>query len=252
MINNNLELDEKLIELTKARNNLSSQYDALQEQIDDLEYEKDGINRKMDTVELRISDIKKKLLQSKVENINKFTNNTFVNDFIRASYFAAKEGDLPSQYYYINITETELIACDSGKMAVFIKSDYIPDNLKNTKIKWDARDNFEEHIDTNIRAIDIKRLLEVTAETKVIVRGCTVEMFSILVQAYPSEKLDYAVNLSTAKACILVNKEYLDTALMAMQDEVFEICTKGGITPIVFRGAKTTAMIMPMLDPEVK
>jgi len=247
---NNLELDQKLIKLTKERAVLSSRYDELDEQIFDVTEERDNVERRMDTLDLRIYDIKKQLLQSRVKDINVFTDDPFTNDFIRASYFAAKEDDLPASFYYINLTENELIACNGGQIAVIIKSDCIPDNLKNTRIKWDARSGFEEHVDRKVSAINIKKLLEVMADTELIVSDCTAGTLTDLVQVYPSGKLDYAVKLNTAKARMTVNKEYLDTALMVMGDEVFDICCKGGLTPIIFKSDRITATAMPIHEPE--
>jgi DNA repair exonuclease SbcCD ATPase subunit len=144
----NQDLDKKILKLTKEHRELSSAYDQVCEEIEELEYRQESLESRMDGIEEEIKDLKERMLITKIQQLDIKTDDPFLKDFITASYFCIRSDESTRPILCnVNITENELQACD-GYRAIIIRNSDIPISLKNTKVKWDVRDNFEQHINS--------------------------------------------------------------------------------------------------------
>lgn len=235
-------LDNKLTMLSKEYQKLDDEYSQLESEIEDLQSELDAVESKMSHVENQIKQVKAKLLEKKIHEINVFTDDPFVNDFIRASYFALKHADGGRQHFqYINITETELQATDSHRL-IIIKCPHIPGELKNTKIKWGVRDNFNDHIVADVNYPDVYSAVPSKENARVYPKVNPKDFYSAF---KPAPHGHCCVKIDFGGMEIGLNREYLDTALMVMDGE-FDLYIRGDTQPLTFEGKDITVILMPV------
>lgn len=237
-----LALDNELTRLGKEHKKLANEYDQLESEISDLLSDQGDIEARMDRIELQMKTIKAKMTEKKIYEINKFTDDPFTNDFIRASYFALKEDDGHRQHFqYINITDTELQACDTHRL-IIIKCPHIPDELKNTKIMWDVRESFKDHIETEVEFPDVHKVIPVKDNAKLFPGVNPKDFYSTF---KPAPHNDHCVIIDFDGMVIGVNKEYLDTALMVLDGE-FDLYVRDGLQPLTLEGDDITVILMPV------
>lgn len=237
-----LALDNELIRLGKEYKKLTNEHDQLESEISDLLLDQGDIEARMDRIEAQMDMIKKKMTEKKIYEINKLTDDPFTNDFIRASYFALKEDDGHRQHFqYINITETELQACDTHRL-VIIKCPHIPDELKNTKIRWDVREDFKEHIETDVEFPDVHKVIPPKDNAKLFPGVNPKDFYSTF---KPAPHNDHCVIIDFDGVDIGINKEYLDEALMVLAGE-FDLYIRGELEPLTLEGKDITVILLPV------
>lgn len=237
-------LDTELTRLSQKYQNMEDRYSQVESEINGLQDEMDDLENDMNRIEAQIKTVKEKLLQKKMSDINLFTDDRFTNDFIRVSYFAAKSEDRVT-FQYINITDSELQASDTHRL-IIVKCPCIPDELKNTKIKWDVRDNFKDHIETDVKFPDVNAVMP-KKEGATLYPGVNPENFYNLF----NPKLPM---LSNSVECVKINfggvniglnKEYLDTALMCIGGE-FGLYVRGQLEALTLESKDTTVLLLPV------
>jgi DNA polymerase III sliding clamp (beta) subunit (PCNA family) len=200
----------------------------------------------MDRIETEMTDIKKKMQTEKVKSLDIETTDSFTLDFIKASYFTAQDYDERPMLQHVNITENEIQAID-GYRKITIENDEIPEELKNTKIMWDVRENFKDHIskiegkypDTSSvepKKEDIKYTLEnVTSEN-------FYDHFTI---KNLKESRQHTVVLTYKGFIIAFNKEFLDMALTTLKEEIFTVYFTNNVTPVILESERIKVLVLP-------
>ncbi len=242
-----LELDNELIQLTKAYARKNIIYDNLEMEIEALEDEKSDLGDEIDIMEKQIEKIKKQLLEQKMEQLSTFTDDPFINDFIKASYFTEKSDDCNRPLFnLVNITENTIEATDARRL-IAIKNDAIPATLKNTKIKWDVRQDFEDNISnfkTEFPATGgiIKDAKKGTYQGKVkVAELCSKYNAKITAQG----QRGYIATLDFVGQEISFNKTFLDQALMVFDGAEVDLYTRDKISPILMENEKVTVLLCP-------
>ena len=248
------ELDAKLIELQKSRAPIEREVERLEVEIEFLEDEKTDSENKLIDIDNQIKSIKKKFYEDKIKRLDVFTDDQFTNDFIRASYFSNRDSEDGSMSFnYVNVADSEIVAC-TGFMLIKINSDYIPDNLKNTRIKWDTRSDFEQHINHEVKSIpSYKKILGEAEKThRLVAEKVKASDFWQVVKdvAHTPETMYMCamVKFKIGGLNITFNEEYLKTGLMGMGDEEFAVYAHTDIAPMILQGIRTTVVLLPMRD----
>jgi hypothetical protein len=239
-------LDTELTRLSQLYQKLGGRYSEVESDMYGLQDELDDIESSMDRIVAQIETVKEKLLQKKMSDINVFTDDKFTNDFIRASYFAAKGENRPG-FQCINITDSELQASDTHRL-IIVKCPCIPDELKNTKIKWDVRDNFKDHIKTDVEFPNVNAVIP-SKEGATLYPGANPENFYTLFNPKPltfsHNNSVECVKINFGGVNIGLNKEYLDTALMCIGGE-FDLYVRGQLEALTLESKDTTVLLLPV------
>ena len=248
------ELDAKLIELQKSRVPAKNKLSRIEAEMEDLEYDKCEAENELETIDRQIKNISKKIFEAKVKSIDVVTDDQFTNDFIRASYFSNRDSEDGSiSFSYVNIADSEIVAC-TGFMLIKINSDCIPENLKNTRISWDTRTNFEQHINRDVKEIpSYKKILGEAEKTHRLVaeKMKASDFWQAVKDVTHTPETRYRcamVNFKIGDLNITFNEEYLKTGLMGIGDEEFTIYAYNPITPMILQGTRTTVVLMPIRD----
>lgn len=240
------EIDKKILELTSEYKKLGNEFDKISVEIEELESKQSYLGNRMEEVEEEFETLKKRLLDNKVVELNIETDDPFLKDFIIASYFCDKHDSRPA-LQCVNITDTELQACD-GYRAIIIKNSSIPSELRNTLIKWDIREDFEQHINKCTDPyINIKAVVPAKGIDTYTIKDLTSENFYDKLKAddYKEELLYNRITLHTDKP-ICVNKEFMDIGLMAFKGETFELHATGSVAPVILDNENKMVMILPI------
>jgi hypothetical protein len=243
-------LSSKLIELEKKHKRLEMKHSEVEDQIDDLENEKEDLEDELDSLESSIEEIKKQLLENKVSELSKFTGDKFTDDFIRASHFCSVHDEYRHSLEYVEVSDTELTALD-GYRAIVIKNNAIPNEIKNSMIKWDVRKDFKDNKSKeNLPTIDIKKLLdEQKKDYKIIINDVkAVEFYNKfnIQEVNSNDKNGGRVEITVEDLTLWMNKQFLETTLMVLGEEKFRVSFGTPITPVKFETASITIIVLPI------
>ena len=215
--------------------------------------ERDSIEIEIFSLEQQIKYYKNRLLNlSQLMPHDISTYGEFYKYFILASFFAerseiADEGKDAFQYVYI--TNDELMATDRFK-GIIIKCESIPDDVKNSKIKWDVRSNYAENINRELEEFpDLKGIIEKARSVyKKVPAPVTAKDFYSTFDELEQEEDFYrtCVKLKIADVKIAFNKEYLDTALMCMSEDPFYVYIKDSTSGILMESEEKSIVVMPV------
>lgn len=237
-------LSNETTELISEQEDISSQL----EQLDELEQEYSDLETEIQQKENAIKK-GKKLFYEASRSLDTFTGDKFTDDFIKASYFASKE-DVRPYLNYIKITGNQLIAID-GYRAIIIKNTNIPDELKNTFIKWHVRNNFKNYIEApDDRYPDVIKIFEdIKKLNKKIAKVKASDFYSLLnVHDAKNQKgftCDVAI-LDIKDIKMALNKEYLDIALMCFGDSEFDVYLSDSFSPIKLENENISEVVLPI------
>jgi vacuolar-type H+-ATPase subunit I/STV1 len=241
------ELDKKLLELQHKHNQLNSRYAEIEGEIEHLESKKFELEAEINKIELQIEAIKEQLLEIEMNKINAFIDDQFTNDFIRASYFALRNEETTRPVLkHVNITEFELMATDLYR-GIIIRCSCIPTELKNSKIKWDVREDFAANINRDLGNFpDLKAVIDETKKnSKIIFRDVEPnEFYSKFEPADHPRAL--RLRYSDENDLITLNKYYLDISLKCLEGQTFYVYITDRNSPIVMESDDTSIIIMPM------
>ncbi|AFK94259.1 MULTISPECIES: hypothetical protein [Thermoanaerobacterium] len=234
------ELEKELKLLTNKAEKLEREHSELEEQIYDLEIEKNDIESELDEINHKINIIR--------QNINDFVNNNtdpFVMDFIKASFFCEQRYE--TGLSYLKITNNEIIACD-GYRAIAVKNNDIPNNLKNTFIKWNVRTSFAEKTERDMRYpnIDIKQIAKNVMENYIYkIRTDSNGFYKVFNIEYTSSN---DVNIMILNDYIALNQKYLEIALNTFDKlENFDVYIVNKLREILLINNRISIIILPIL-----
>lgn len=238
-------LDSQILELSRRYDKLYVQYSEIQEKLENLEDEKEDLSNEMDNIENRLKILKEKMLKEKSENLDITTDDKFTLDFIKASYFTSKGEDASLKFQVVNITDTELQAVD-GYKAIIINSNDIPDELKNTTIKWDTRTNFKDGIiKLDEPFIDLKSIFRCKEEFTEKIYNLNSEKFysELKVKEVPEIHVDI---MTPKNNTALFRKEYLDVALISLKGQNFNVYYINENSPLFFESDSIKIIVLPV------
>lgn len=234
-------LDSNLIELLREQQMIEGECEEIDNEIEEREMRRDCLESRAEGIESEISSIKKHMLEASFS-----IEDRFLQDFIKASWFCSKLDSCPS-IQYVKITDDNLIALD-GYKAIAIKTD-VPQELKNTFIKWDVRENFKEYIESIENYPDVKKVFE-DAENKIVDTyfNLTSEEFYKKFNAEKFKKPFYGdiwlIKCGDIETCF--NKEYMNPALMALKGTEFTLKINGETKPILLENERTKIIVLPI------
>lgn len=225
---------------------IESEIYSLQNEIDELQSELDKLEKDKDYLKNQIEITKKDFFSLKVSSINAFSNDKFTNCFIRSSYFTDKTKTKDETFQYVNITDNTLQASDRHKL-IIVKCACIPDDIKNTQIKWYVRDNFKEHAKTEIEFPNVYNVLP-PQKSSVLFPGVKPEEFYSIFK--PKPIMDFTVLGPFLKfdfdgIKIFFNKEYVDTALVCIGG-MFNLYVRDSLEPITLESDDATILLLPL------
>lgn len=245
MINKNL--DKRIIDLQKKYEILDNEYDELTGRIEDLENEREIVGSEMEVIEDELKTLKDRMINERTEELNIETSDPFIRDFIIASYFCDKNYERPVPSC-VNVTSDELQAVN-GYMAIKIKNQSIPEGLKGKLIKWDARENFEDYIldSPHGEFIELDRVYPKHEDCSFKLENLRVDTFydRLNVKFLREYNGDKIMAMET-DVTIGINKDYLDTVLLAFQGETFNIYSSSPVQPILLENECKSVLLLPV------
>ena len=227
----------------------------LQTELDNLKSEIRNIRDNIDNAEDEKQDLLKDIEELKylelVKSRSELTGDPFIDSFINASGFASKENRGVLQY--VKILEDKLMAID-GYKGVIIKCD-IPEEFKNTFIKWDIRDNYKENsfsskdlLSKQIAAESFFKLEEFMETAKADTNTIETNKEEFYEKYLKDKKRKDSRNEDVFKfgdTVVAINEEFMETALQLFDD--FELSFgKRSINPILLKDKTTEVVIMPI------
>lgn len=240
------EYDLKLMQLRKIYDRLEDAYNTALDESETLEMRLEELENEMQYTEKQIKTLKNQIINVKKESNE--MEDTFNNNFIKASLFAC-EDPLRDRIYGVNLTENKIMATD-GTKGIIIKCVCIPDNLKNTRINWYARDNFEDNIIApEEKFYDFEQFLKKCKKAKkYTIDKINSHNFFKMFNAKNTSKYETLkqIELSHEELKILFNKELLDLALMCMGDKEFTVYLADDKSPMILEHDEISTIIMPM------
>lgn len=241
------ENDSELLTLEKQYEELDDEFGSVGDEIEELQSKQSDIECSMEEIETRISIIRKKMLETEVEILNFETGDKFTNDFMKASYFTARSNPSRISLQIVSIKENEIWALD-GYRAIIITNNEIPENLKNTNIHWDIRENFEDNIfDEKMSFIDIRNVIPKKDEAKYVIANITSENFDETFKSVLTGTKNYnIVKLYYKDFLIGARKEYLNDALMVLKGKKFTVYFFTSVSPILIECDNMEIMILPV------
>lgn len=254
------EIDLKLIDLRKRLDENIEEYTDIEQEIDDLACQTSNLEDDRRTLETeysiltkQIKNLETELIEAKsIELDNTMTGDEFRNCFIKCSFFCRKyEGfnenhDDPLRY--VKIKENELRALD-GCRGIIIRCNDIPDELRNTYIKWSTRDNFKDHIkkEDNYRALDLEKIIEEGKSSTEIKLKANEFLKSLLVKTFTDESNGKETGILQYGEKVAFNKKYLDTMLMPFKDmDITVYYPRNKYSPIVIQSDNQKAILLPI------
>lgn len=220
--------DRKLIDLDKK--------------YEKLEFKQNNLEKQMSKIEENITSTRQELLNtSQSEN---FSENEFIDNFIKASYFCKRNyPELES----VIVTDKEITACD-GSEAIIIKSN-IPNEFKNSKIKWNVRGKYKEKaIKLGDKYLNVKESIKTNQNIrKYFIENCSSENFynNFTIENL-TVTLGKVVKLSYKDLSIIFSKKYIETALMALQNHTFSISLESKLKPMTLECEDIKILILPI------
>lgn len=238
-------LDTELLSLTTKYNNLDQKFSVIESEIEDLENEKDDIEIEMSSLEKRIAELESEILLQEISS--KISGGNFTNAFIKASCFAQRKEGGNGIFKHVSIGENKLIASDKFRV-VILRGINVPEELKNSAIKYDVRENFADNINKEVGKFpDVKEVVRKAREASTITKLLTskdfYEHFNIEVKPKTYKHDIDIVKLNTG---IQFNKFNLYTALLCFGDEQFDFYAKGILDPVLFDNENMSVVIAPL------
>lgn len=140
-------LRKKLGETKEEYRGVTSEIEDLSWNLDNLENEQYKLENKEIKLEKKIEELERQLRDKEFEELdNTLTGDKFKDAFIKCSWFCRRYDNDNVDLSYVRIEDDRLLAID-GYKAIIVDCDNIPEELKNTFIKWDVRDGFANNIE---------------------------------------------------------------------------------------------------------
>lgn len=242
------EIDKRLINLRKQLKDSNNQYYVVISEINDLEYEAQKLEKECEDLEREIEQLERKLINvSTLDLDNVFTGDEFRDSFIKASYFCRKYSDVANdKLEYVKIVNAKLFAID-GYRGIVINCSKIPQELKNTYIKWDTRENFKENIEKDIIWFyEINEIID-KAKSNIVCQVNADDFFKQLcVDTRFVGNREVAI-LEFNNKRVAFNKKYLEELLMVFGKTIITIhYPEIKTSPIIIKNDIQEALLLPI------
>ncbi|WP_058953181.1 hypothetical protein [Clostridium tyrobutyricum] len=244
MSKNLIELDKQLIELNKKYYEYENFFERVECEIEDLKEERGALQRLISETNQKIKRNKRLIYGLEGFKIDK--KDDFLIKFIKASYFCNHD-DVCKSIDCVQIHDNYLLALD-GYKAIIIRSNLIPDELKNKKIKWNVRENFKENIIEDKREIIDPTELFDNSKThkKYIFKDITKNDF---LKRFTVGDIDEKYNNITIfkfnDMYIGINMEFIKKAFICIENK-FDVYVSSPVKPIVFQNNDVSILILPI------
>lgn len=249
------EISNRLIVLRGRLGDTQEEYRSVTSEIEDLTYDLNNLENEQYRLEKReieleneIQELEKRLMDKEFEEIdNALTGNEFRDAFIKCSWFCRKYDDDNTHLSYVRIEGGRLMATD-GYRAIVVECDSIPEELKNTFIKWDVRDNFKDN--TEIKPRDTLSFIDdvIKKGRGDIKVGLNERVFKETFNYKTREESNSTIeilNYCGVKAAF--NKEYLDTALKVFKDMDIKVYwPKTMLSPLIIENNNQKVVLLPV------
>ncbi|MCR2043214.1 hypothetical protein NSA23_03685 [Anaerosalibacter massiliensis] len=256
--------EEIKLEIKKLRQELEdneAEYEDIQDEIESLAYQIDCLESdkyRLENIgydiENKIEELEKQLASKRFDELdNELTRDKFRDSFIKASYFCAIDEERET-LNHVKIEEERLIATD-GCRGIIVKCDEIPEGLKNTFVKWDIRQDFNEN--AKLKGWQTINLDEVIKNGKSnTVFKIEVDEFieSLYFQTIKSSSplLDEAVILKAYGRKVAFNKRYVDEMLKVFEGKYLKVYwPKSSLNPLIVENGGQQVILLPIRIPEL-
>jgi len=241
-------LDSNILALEKKYEKLDSRLQYVVGEIEDLESEQSDIEYEMGEIEIEIENNKKIMLGARIETLNIETDDVFTNDFMKASYFTAKYNETRPALQTVHIIDNELWALD-GYRAIIITNNDIPVELRNSFIKWDVREKFENNtLHEEMNFIDIRTVMPKKEKAKYVIENVTSENFNetFMVEDIKNASIPGAATMKYEDFLYGINREFLNDALTVLKNQTFTVYFEGEVLPILFKSENIEILLLPI------
>lgn len=238
------ELHKRNSEIISEISGIVSEIEDLQNEIEALESEQSDIEDSMEKIKERIAQIKNNRLTKNIWDLNIETDDAFIQDFIKASYFTEKTNERPV-LNTVNITDYEMQAAD-GYRGIIIKNNDIPKELQSHKFNWDIRENFKNNISDKDeeKFIDLQSIMPKENDARYAAFNINPENFY---ETFKITKYDEKVVLLHYKGLeIACRKEYIDDSLFVLMGETFSVYFYNDKSPIFLKTDRLQIMLLPI------
>lgn len=244
------DLREELEETQEEYADVTSEIEDLSWGLSNLEYEQYRLKNKEIKLEKEIKDLEKQLMNKEFEELdNTLTGDKFRDAFIKCSWFCSKYENYNDLLTYVKITGKRLMATD-GYRGIIVECNNIPENLKNTYIRWDVRNNFTENANPIVGASNYlevldKRIQECNDNQILLINESKFkEMF------YHESRKESDKNITILKHLdvkVAFNQDYLETILRAFKNMDIEVYwPECWYEPIMIRSQYQSALLLPI------
>lgn len=240
-------LREELEETQEEYADVTSEIEDLSWDLSNLENEQYRLEKKESDLFKEIQELEEQLMDKEFEELdNALTGDKFRDAFIKCSWFCRKYEDTSVPLTHVKITGKRLVATD-GCIGIVIECDSIPEELKNTFIRWDVRENFKDNAEkkpmSNFSFIDdaikegkgyltLQTNLEEFKE-KLWHKTKTLYEEEIVILSFNSEKVAF-------------KKKYLDIALKTFDTDIVVYWPKTKYSPLIIENEGQKAILLPI------
>lgn len=245
----NLKLETLKRKLEKEEAN----YADLEEEIESLSDELDTCESKCNDFEKQIKEIQQEIESEKTLELLEGAASSeldFAKAFYQTALFCNHFMENRDILKYVNIKDSVLQGCN-GCMAVEIKCDDIPENLKNKLIAWDT-DGFENPKVGEGEYVNLEKVFgdffEQQPESMLLTKEEIEKQIIEPGEANTDKRGEtetYVLDLNKHK--IGMNPKYLLPAFQILpDDEIIRVYWKSPVTPIAFETSKIKCLVLPV------
>lgn len=239
----------ELRETQEKYRSVTNEIEELAYDLSNLENEQYRLENREIELENEIQELEKRLMDKEFEEINNaLTGNKFRDAFIKCSWFCRRYDDNNAHLSYVRIEDDRLMATD-GCRAIVVECDSIPEELKNTFIKWNIRDNFKDNAE-----IPRDRLSFIDDAIK---KGkgnitFTINEKDFKEKLYYKSRNDKGYNkeyeiLKFNDEKVAFNKEYLDIALKVFKNlDITVYWPKTMFSPLIIKNNNQKVVLLPV------
>lgn len=244
ILNRLVNLRGRLGETLEEYKSVTSEIEELAYDLSNLENEQYRLENREIELENEIQELEKRLMDKEFEEIdNTSTGNKFRDAFIKCSWFCRKYDDNNMHLSYVRIEDDRLMATD-GYKAIIVNCDNIPRELRNTFIRWDIREDFENNVE--------RKLNTILSIDDAIQKGRGDIKFKMderefRERLHRKDRGNFEI-LEHNNKRVAFNKEYLDLALMIFEGmDIMVYWPNTKHMPLVIKSKGQEVMLLPVV-----
>ena len=240
-----LEIDKELIRLGDLLSKKELEYNNIQFQQEELEASLYILGDEITDINYMLRKLEKDLVTIEIESVNnELTGDEFIDSFIKCSYFCNKY-DNRNDLSCVSIKEDRLIALD-GYKGIIIKCGSIPKELKNSYIRWDTREDFENNIEKDMSSCVHSHLMNFIDDGKseVIIKGNLKGILESIRYKTIDGRIE-VLNYNNIK--VGFNQKYLDLLYLVFSNEKVSVYyPKNSLNPLIVEDENKQVVILPI------